>query len=61
MKSANLFGLMLGFSSSIFFYAIAASFVLGAYLIDKNLFDLTFEKIMRVFSTLIFGANAAGM
>lgn len=51
---------MLGFSSSIFYYAIAAAFVLGAYLIEKQLFDLNFEKIMRVFSVLIFGAQSVG-
>ena len=55
-----MFGFMLGFSSSIFYYAIAAAFVLGAYLIEKNLFDLNFEKIMRVFSVLIFGAQSVG-
>ena len=61
IKSAHIFGFMLGFSSSIFYYAIAASFVLGAYLIEQKKFDLTFEKIMRVFSVLIFGAQSVGM
>ena len=60
MKASNIYGVMLGFSSSIFFYAIAAAFTLGAYLIQNKLFDLNFEKIMRVFSALIFGAQNVG-
>ena len=39
-------------------FAIAAAFVLGGYLVKENLFDLTFEKIIRVFSCLFYGAQS---
>jgi hypothetical protein len=51
---------MLGFSTSITYYAIAAAFLMGAYLIEKNLFGTTFERIMLVFSCVLFGAQAVG-
>lgn len=51
---------MLGFSTSITFYAIAAAFSLGAYLIQNNLFGMTFEKVMLVFSCIMFGAQSVG-
>lgn len=51
---------MLGFTNSIMFYAIAAAFVLGGYLVENNKFDLNFEKIMLVFSCVIFGAQSVG-
>ena len=60
MKSANLYAAMLGFTNSITFYAIAASFSLGAYLIKNNLFGMTFERIMLVFGCIIFGAQSVG-
>lgn len=51
---------MLGFTSSITFYAMAAAFALGAHLVEKNLFGMTFENIMLVFSCIIFGAQSVG-
>ena len=51
---------MLGFTTSIMFYATAAAFVLGGYLVEKKMFGLTFEKIMLVFSCVIFGAQSVG-
>ena len=39
------------------YHAIAAAFYLGAYLVDKKMYGLNFEKIMVVFSCIIFGAN----
>ena len=60
MRSANLFAFMLGFTNSITFYCQAAAFSFGAYLVENNLFGMTFNNIMIVFSCLIFGAQAAG-
>ena len=61
MKSAHLNGFMLGFSASIMFYAIAASYNLGAYLIQKNLYSTTLENIMLVFNCVLLGAQSAGL
>jgi hypothetical protein len=60
MKSAHLNGFMLGFSSSIMFYAIAACYSLGAYLIEKQLFGMSLENIMLVFNCVLFGAQSVG-
>jgi hypothetical protein len=61
LRSANVYGFMLGITNSIMFYAVAAAFVLGGFLMEKQLFGLTFEKIMIVFSCVIFGAQSVGM
>ena len=58
MKLANINGFMIGLISSIMVFAIAAAFVLGGYLVKEKLFDLTFEKIIRVFSCLFYGAQS---
>lgn len=60
MRSANIQGFMLGFTNSIMFYAIAAAFVLGGYLSEEKMFGVDFEKIMIVFSCIIFGAQSVG-
>lgn len=49
---------MIGFISSIMVFAISAAFVLGGFLVEKHLFGLDFEKIMRVFSCLFLGAQS---
>lgn len=51
---------MLGFTNSIMFYAMAAAFVLGAYLVEQRLFGMDFERIMLVFGAVIFGAQSVG-
>jgi ABC-type multidrug transport system fused ATPase/permease subunit len=51
---------MFGFSSSIGFYANSATYALGAYLIKNDLFSMTFENLMIVFSCLLFCAQSAG-
>ena len=51
---------MFGFTSSVTFYAVAAAFNLGAYLIQNNLLGIKFEDVMLVFSVLLFGAQAVG-
>ncbi len=40
---------MLGFTNSIMFYAMATAFVVGAIIIKRDLFGLTFPDIMLVF------------
>ncbi len=60
IRSANVYGLLFGFTNSISFYANAAAYVLGAYLIEENKFGLTFEKVMIVFSCIVFGAQSIG-
>jgi hypothetical protein len=60
VRSANLYAFMLGLTNSITFYANAAAFSFGAYLVEKNLFGMDFSKIMLIFSCLIFGAQSAG-
>ena len=51
---------MFGFTSSVTFYAVAAAFNLGAYLIQNKLLGINFEDVMLVFSVLLFGAQAVG-
>ena len=60
MRSANINGFMVGFTGSIIFYAIAAAFSLGAYLIRENLFGTTFENIYIVLAVLTEGAQEVG-
>lgn len=60
MKSANIFGLMLGVTNSVIFLTLAAGFVLGGYLIENNLYNLNVERLMIVFNCFIFGAQSAG-
>ena len=60
LKSANISGIMLGFTSSIIYYAMAASFSLGGYLVVNNIFGMTFENVMLVFNCIIFGAQSVG-
>merc|ERR1719245_897917 len=51
---------MFGFTASIMYYAMAAGYILGAYLIDNNLFGTSFEDIMIVFNVIVFGAQQIG-
>ncbi|CAF0950412.1 unnamed protein product [Brachionus calyciflorus] len=60
IRSTNISAFMLGFTSSITFYAMAAAFALGAHLVQNELFGMTFENIMLVFSCIIFGAQSVG-
>ncbi|CAF0897005.1 unnamed protein product [Brachionus calyciflorus] len=60
LKSANIYGLMLGVSTSIIFFATATAFLVGGLLVEKGKFGLNFERIMLVFSCVIFGAQSVG-
>lgn len=59
-RSAHINGFILGITTSIMFFAIGAAFSLGAYLIEKNLFNQDIEKIMIVFNCVLFGAQSVG-
>ena len=61
MKSAHVNGLVLGFTASVSFYAMAAVYNLGAYLIEEKKFDTTFVDLMVVFNVIVLGAQNAGM
>lgn len=60
IRSANLFAFMFGFTNSIVFCAIAAAFVVGATIIEKQLFGLDLERVMLTFNCVIFGAQSVG-
>jgi len=60
IKSSHLNGIVLGFTSAVMFYAMAASFTLGAYLVQKDLFNQDIESIMMVFNCVLFGAQSVG-
>ena len=60
VKSAHFYGFLFGFTNSISFYANAAAYVLGAYLIKNQKFGLDFEGLMTVFSCIVFGAQSVG-
>jgi ABC-type multidrug transport system fused ATPase/permease subunit len=49
---------MFGFTNAIGFYANAAAYALGAYLISKD--KMNFENLMTVFSCIVFGAQSIG-
>lgn len=51
---------MLGFTTSIIYYAIAAAYTFGAFLVQNNLFGMDLEKIMLVFGCIMFGAQSVG-
>jgi ABC-type multidrug transport system fused ATPase/permease subunit len=51
---------MVGFATSVIYYAIAASYTLGAYLVQNNLYGMNLERIMLVFGCIMFGAQSVG-
>lgn len=42
------------------YYAMAAAYTLGAYLIQNNLFGMNLERVMLVFGCIMFGAQSVG-
>ncbi|CAL1526271.1 unnamed protein product [Lymnaea stagnalis] len=55
---AHLVGLTYAFSQAIIYFAYAAAFVLGAYLIREK--EMDFEKVFLVFGAIVFGAMGMG-
>ncbi|CAD5117246.1 DgyrCDS6041 [Dimorphilus gyrociliatus] len=58
LKSAHIQGIAYSFSQSIIFFAYAACFSLGAYLIEKD--NLEYQNMFKVISAIVFGAMAVG-
>ena len=60
LKSSHINGLSLGITTSILYYALAAAYILGAYLIQNNLFEMDLERIFLVFECIMTGAESVG-
>ncbi|ESO94117.1 hypothetical protein LOTGIDRAFT_145119, partial [Lottia gigantea] len=58
LKRAHLVGGAFGFSNAIIFFAYAASFYFGAYLINEG--EMDYVDVFRVFGSIVFGAMALG-
>uniref|UniRef100_F6URM6 Multidrug resistance protein 1A n=1 Tax=Ciona intestinalis TaxID=7719 RepID=F6URM6_CIOIN len=58
MRKAHVYGITFGFSQCIVFFAYAATFRFGAWLVDQNL--MTFNNVFKVLMAVIFGAFAVG-
>ncbi|XP_078572123.1 ATP-dependent translocase ABCB1-like [Branchiostoma floridae x Branchiostoma japonicum] len=57
-KKAHIFGFSYGFSQSIQFFAYAAAFSFGAWLITIQ--EMRFYEVFRVFSAIVFSGTALG-
>ncbi|XP_062574825.1 ATP-dependent translocase ABCB1-like isoform X2 [Saccostrea cucullata] len=57
VKRAALYGLVFGTSQSIMYFAYAAAFSYGAYLVTQG---LPFQDVFRVFGAIIFGGMHVG-
>ena len=51
---------MLGLSNSVIFYAVAAAYGVGGVLMERQMFDMTLERVMLVVGCVVFGAQAVG-
>ncbi len=60
IRTAHINGFILGLTTSVLFYAIAAAYSLGAYMVANNLFGMSLENIMLVFNCVLFGAQSVG-
>jgi hypothetical protein len=49
---------MLGFTQALIYFAMAAAFALGGYLVEKG--KNNFEDIMIAINCVIFGASSVG-
>ncbi|XP_059173798.1 ATP-dependent translocase ABCB1-like isoform X1 [Physella acuta] len=58
LKRAHLVGFTYAFSQAIIYFAYAAAFVLGAYLIEEK--EMDFEDVFLVFGAIVFGAMGMG-
>ncbi|XP_012936337.1 ATP-dependent translocase ABCB1 isoform X2 [Aplysia californica] len=58
LKRAHLVGLTYAFSQSIIYFAYAAAFVFGAYLIEEN--EMEYSEVFLVFGAIVFGAMGLG-
>jgi hypothetical protein len=60
IKSANTNGFLVGLTTSIIYYAVAAVYSLGAYLVQNNLYGMSLQNIMLVFGCILMGAQSVG-
>ncbi|XP_060086046.1 ATP-dependent translocase ABCB1-like [Ylistrum balloti] len=58
LRKAHLVGFAFSLSQAVLFFAYAASFYFGAYLIKNN--EMNFVDVFKVFSAIVFGAMAVG-
>lgn len=58
LKRSHTYGLMYGVSQSILFFAFSATFIYGGWLVQEH--ELTYEKVFRIFSAIIFGGTQLG-
>lgn len=58
LKKVHLVGLAFSVSQAVLFFAYAAAFYFGAYLIREN--EMSFVDVFKVFSAIVFGAMAVG-
>ena len=60
-KKEWLYGMIYGLSQGIIFFAYAATFQFGGYLIEKEILPPTaFQDIFKVLMAVVFGAMSAG-
>uniref|UniRef100_H2YAP6 Uncharacterized protein n=1 Tax=Ciona savignyi TaxID=51511 RepID=H2YAP6_CIOSA len=57
-KNALIYGITFGIANSIIFFAYAASFRFGGYLVANG--EMEFQYVFRVFSAIVFGGTALG-
>lgn len=58
LVKSHVYGITFSFTQSLIFFAYAAIFTFGAFLIKKEI--TTYENMFKVFSAIIFGAMAVG-
>ncbi|XP_060081688.1 ATP-dependent translocase ABCB1-like [Ylistrum balloti] len=58
IRKCHLTGLAFSISQAMLYYAYAAAFYFGAYLISEN--EMEFGDVFRVFSAVVFGGMALG-
>ncbi|XP_053373101.1 ATP-dependent translocase ABCB1-like isoform X2 [Mercenaria mercenaria] len=58
LKKAHVIGISFSFSQGVIFFAYAASFWLGAYLIQQS--EIDYVDVFKVFSAIVFGGMAIG-
>ncbi|XP_063421437.1 ATP-dependent translocase ABCB1-like isoform X2 [Mytilus trossulus] len=58
LRKAHTAGLAFSFSQSVIFFAYAAAFYFGAYMIKER--EMDFTAVFKVFSAIVFGAMALG-
>ncbi|CAK8671951.1 unnamed protein product [Clavelina lepadiformis] len=56
--NSQIYGLTFGIANSIIFFAYAASFRFGGYLVATG--EMEFQYVFRVFSAIVFGGTALG-